>query len=363
MTYANTHPEQIVDKNGVVTTRHKKNDTPAGSARPASVAPTIQSDRPFANYTPAEVDVPLAEIYDRQERVRFEIEKLKKWANDYRNSAERALEKAKRVRQMYLDQGDEERAAYWANGEETSDYKTYTEQAEKYESQIPPLEDSLAELEAEADPYELEFAKRGGWSRFFQVTNSNGHVHRSMECSTCYPTTMFYWHADRSGSTDDEIIEAAGTNACTVCFPDAPVEKLNQPGVMETPDMISKREAREERERKAAEKKAAAIAKGITNPDGTPLRGRWGVYKTERAAEIDLVDGLITAYSPWMQNDSMKEEYKKQSVSIFEAILHKRGVSREELTETILTKVKAKLKREGSSVSDFERYYDPNLFR
>ena len=32
-----------------------------------------------------------------------------------------------------------------------------------------------------------------GWSRFFLVTSSTGHVHSSTSCSTCRPTTTYGW--------------------------------------------------------------------------------------------------------------------------------------------------------------------------
>jgi hypothetical protein len=62
-----------------------------------------------------------------------------------------------------------------------------------------------------------------GWSRFFLVTSSAGHVHRSMRCSTCYLTTTFAPVVDLSGLDDTVAVEALGDSLCTVCFPDAPV--------------------------------------------------------------------------------------------------------------------------------------------
>jgi len=64
-----------------------------------------------------------------------------------------------------------------------------------------------------------------GWTRAFLVRNGNGHIHSSMACSTCYPTTEFGWLTDLSGADEAEIIEHAKEVACTVCYPDAPVEK------------------------------------------------------------------------------------------------------------------------------------------
>lgn len=63
-----------------------------------------------------------------------------------------------------------------------------------------------------------------GWSRFFLVTSSTGHVHSSMGCSTCNPMTTFAPVVRLSGSTDAEALELVGETLCTVCFPDAPVD-------------------------------------------------------------------------------------------------------------------------------------------
>lgn len=62
------------------------------------------------------------------------------------------------------------------------------------------------------------------WSRFFIVTSSNGHIHSSMYCSTCRPTTGFGWLSELSGLTEVDAVAAHGPLLCTVCFPLAPIE-------------------------------------------------------------------------------------------------------------------------------------------
>lgn len=42
-------------------------------------------------------------------------------------------------------------------------------------------------------------AQYNGWSRFFLVQNNGGHIHSSMNCSTCFPSTMFAWLPTVSG--------------------------------------------------------------------------------------------------------------------------------------------------------------------
>lgn len=79
---------------------------------------------------------------------------------------------------------------------------------------------SLSEQERPA--YD-EFRRRGGWSRYYLVTASNGHVHLGTTCSTCFPDTSYAWLPDLSGLGEDALIEKHGWRICTVCFPNAPV--------------------------------------------------------------------------------------------------------------------------------------------
>jgi len=63
-----------------------------------------------------------------------------------------------------------------------------------------------------------------GWSRFFLVTSSSGHIHSSMHCTTCRPTTTYGWLPELSGETEAEAVKAHGPSLCSVCFPGAPVD-------------------------------------------------------------------------------------------------------------------------------------------
>ena len=62
------------------------------------------------------------------------------------------------------------------------------------------------------------------WSRFYLVTNKNGHIHSSMQCHTCGPRTLFAWLPQLSGLTEKDAVDAHGTILCSHCFPTAPVE-------------------------------------------------------------------------------------------------------------------------------------------
>ena len=69
--------------------------------------------------------------------------------------------------------------------------------------------------------HELDYT---GWSRFWLVTTSSGHVHSSTACSTCYATTGFAPYPDLSGCDEVEAVAILGETLCSVCFPSAPVE-------------------------------------------------------------------------------------------------------------------------------------------
>lgn len=88
----------------------------------------------------------------------------------------------------------------------------------------------LAEAKAEVvklneriDALEDEY-NAAPWSRFFLVQNHGGHIHSSMHCSTCHPTTRFGWLPTLSGLTEKDAVDEQGTILCSVCFPTAPVE-------------------------------------------------------------------------------------------------------------------------------------------
>lgn len=63
-----------------------------------------------------------------------------------------------------------------------------------------------------------------GWSRFYLVTSSAGHVHSSVGCSTCNHRTTFAPVPSLSGLGEDAAVAELGETLCTVCFPSAPVK-------------------------------------------------------------------------------------------------------------------------------------------
>lgn len=142
----------------------------------------------------------------------------------------------------------------------------------------------VAQARADAAPYEAEFARRGGWNRYFLVTNSNGHVHRGMGCTTCYATTEYSWLVDLADCDEDAMVVEYGEAACTVCFPNAPTNPaFHAPGRRD-------REAAEARQAEKDAKAAATAAKAITAPGGGPLRVGHDVLRTKVAAQRKLSD-------------------------------------------------------------------------
>jgi len=171
--------------------------------------------------TPAEIDTFLAANYD--EAWRF---------TNYLLSAEKYL--------------DADRARYSRRGEDPHAFDATINGRNALET-IAKYKERLAELRAEARPYDAEYRRRG-WHRYFLVKNSNGHVHRGMDCSTCYPTTEYGWLVHLADCDETAMVDEYGTMACTICFPDAPT----LPGW----------KAAEERDAAAEAEKAAKVCPG-----------------------------------------------------------------------------------------------------
>lgn len=111
----------------------------------------------------------------------------------------------------------------------------------------------IAALHDEAAPLNALYAEHR-WSRFFLVTNDNGHIHSSMHCSTCYITTMFAWLPALSDQTEAEAVAAHGGILCSVCFPTAPTEWTDQPSHAKAAAMAERAAAKAERLAKKLEK-------------------------------------------------------------------------------------------------------------
>jgi len=96
-----------------------------------------------------------------------------------------------------------------------------------YDERIAAKDAEIGECWAEAKPFQDEYRSRP-WRRYFEVMNTNGHIHSSTHCGTCFNTTRFAWLVEYADQSAEDTIYKHGTSCCTVCFPDAPVvEKDN----------------------------------------------------------------------------------------------------------------------------------------
>ena len=213
---------------------------------------------------------------------------------------------------------------------------------------IAEYQEALDAVREKIAPITEEFDSRGGWTRFFVTTGSNPHVHSSRSCSTCYPTTQFGWLTDNSGMDEDEIVELAGDEACTVCFPTAPVADRGAPrqNRLETPEA---RASRTEREAAKAARDQKRAATSITAPSGGPVYDDWGsAFKTERGAELAAVGGLADA--AWYgETHPSAPTWIRVAANVEEAIAAKRGVEAAEIRPQWEKKLRSKLKRDGAN--------------
>lgn len=229
-------------------------------------------------------------------------------------------------------------------------------------------------MESEHTRLELERERRGGWPRAFLVSNGDGHVHSSMQCGTCRPTTQYHWMTNYSGKTEDEIVADAGSRSCTVCFPSAPLDSLSKPTKMFTPDEEAQQKARATRQAITAERKAKQRAAALT-PDGSEFTVRWGSgsfdsesFKTERSATQWYVSESARLKSAKAAYDAgygdrhsityARDDHaaKKESLdSIVEAIAAKHGRPVDEVQGELDAKVTAKAAKEAKEAEKWRQ--------
>ncbi|MFF1701264.1 hypothetical protein [Streptomyces sp. NPDC058252] len=211
-------------------------------------------------------------------------------------------------------------------------------------------------LDTEVYPREAQYNDRR-WTRYYLVDNTNGHVHKDQNCSTCFPDTRYAWLVEQSGMSAEDLVKMAGEDACTVCFDWAPVDQLRQKSRLEAPE---RKKARLEREAKKAAAAAKKAAKAIANPDGTPLKVFTGHYPERQVVRDGVVikvhpahdaydtletlhaaRGWLTDYYFWNKGGA-HPSYRKESLDdVAKAVAHKEGKS----TETVLDEAKKRANR------------------
>lgn len=236
--------------------------------------------------------------------------------------------------------------SYWDNLIKAQNVKIKTEK-----SSLAKAQNETIPLTAQYNQCQDEFNRRGGWTRFWIVTNATGHIHSSMSCSTCFPTTQYAWLPDLSGMNDAQVVELAGKMACTNCFPDAPVETRNRPSQIEEPE---RKAAREEREAKAAAKAEKIALKAIANPDGSEIKlaGKWGDrITTEYSAQQTFSKNLVSLIlhdtgQHTIGNLDYVAEMRADNAVLLTALAHKRGTTEAEQLELSTKKAKATIKKD-----------------
>jgi len=152
-----------------------------------------------------------------------------------------------------------------------------------YQAALDKALAAQAAVVAAIQPLAAEYSSRR-WSRFFLVTNGNGHVHSSRNCQTCFPTTQYAWLPELSGATEQAAVAEYGESMCTVCFPSAPAMVKAQ-----GPSRTAQAKAAAQAERAA--KRAALAAKLVAKTLATPFRNHYGDrVETVAAAWKAVVD-------------------------------------------------------------------------
>lgn len=211
---------------------------------------------PIYSLPVVEVDKTIAEFYEFSFTINEEIAKLL----GYIKSNQKFFEK------KYIDKDSLEQSV-----EENTD-------------KIEVLRQKLEEKRVEIQPFTQRFNEEQ-WTRAFLVVNANGHVHKDMNCSSCFPSTRYEWKYELSGKNEEEIIALAGERACTLCYPQAPVEVLKKPT-----SIYGKNE--QTPEEKEAKKRAQQAKKfTLTNPEtNEEIKGEYGNrFKTKRGAELEAL--------------------------------------------------------------------------
>jgi len=206
----------------------------------------------------------------------------------------------------------------------------------------------VADLDALIEPLVAVY-RQHRWQRAYLVVSSDGHVHSSTACSTCRPSTVFAWRTEYSGSSEQDIVEAAGELACTVCYPSAPVDVLQRPSAFTREEREAAEQAKAERAAAKAERDAKRRAAAPTK-SGEPLvvetpDSRWPeVFQTERTALSWVVDKLV--WAEYAGGSGLDPIYDNAMDAILEAVAEKRGVTADEVLAEVQAKAAKKYKTE-----------------
>ena len=168
------------------------------------------------------------------------------------------------------------------------------------------------------------------WSRFFLVVISNGHIHSTMGCGTCFPTTQFRWVTSLSGQTEAEAVAELGEILCSICYPSAPSAWTDG-------ESRATIEARAERAAKKAAAAAKKIEKALIPEDVT---GGYRTAKGDRLTTTHAAKQWLTSYYDWKGYGGDPEYthsfYPTEDALAIAALLVGRPGVKEETPEAVL---------------------------
>lgn len=179
-----------------------------------------------------EVDTRLADLYDQYGtaamRIDQDLDSLHRHDGQRRGFSRQAWEVSNEdteasVRAKLTDQS----SSFWAVSPGYRDDQPFLIHTGQYaQSTLEDLDANRAKLAeiAEAErPLHAEY-DADPWPRFFLVLNTGGHIHRTRNCVTTFPTTRWGWLPNLSGLTEEDAVKDQGPRLCSVCYPSAPVE-------------------------------------------------------------------------------------------------------------------------------------------
>lgn len=169
-------------------------------------------------------------------------------------------------------------------------YALREDDRQRYEREVDTYQGQVDALLLQAAPLDEEFIARGGWSRAFLCLATGGHIHATRACSTTRWNTAFGWLPQVSGKDEAEIVAAAGADACTVCYPTAPVESLTRPRTLFHESEVEAQARRVALTARKAELAAKRAKNAITNLDGSRL-----VVTGDRLDTVTAAKGWLTS--------------------------------------------------------------------
>jgi hypothetical protein len=211
------------------------------------------------------------------------------------------------------------------------------------------------ELQKTITECNADWYANGCWSRFYLVCNSNGHIHSSVNCSTCYEDTRYAWLTNLSGLTEADAVEAEGEVLCSVCFPSAPVAWTSGISRRDKEAKAQREAEKAERQRKKAEKSLSLNGDVVSisvSADEQVKRshGRWKEFKTLRSAELWLVEAYAYNLALAIPEDRRWGFYAPDAYSeanvlyVVDLYAQKTGISTDDVIANAIKKAGKKVK-------------------